>query len=489
VETRYVRWSSNDPADRFSVENPANGETIAVIQGAGAKEVDAAVTAADVAFRTDWRNRLPAERGVLMMEISRQIRDNLEEIATLESKENGKPLPQARADVEACIATFAYFGGVIGKIPGDFYDNGLLLGATVREPYGVVGAIIPFNWPPIHTAGKIAPAIAMGNTVVVKPPEQTPLCILRIIEIIQDVLPPDVVHVVPGYGPAAGSALASHKLVRKLSFTGSTSTGAAVVIASAPNTTPTLLELGGKNAMMVFEDADLDMAARWLVEAGYYNQGEACTAGSRILVHRSLHDALVARMAPGIEKLKVGDGMEEGVHVGGLVTRAHQQKVLDYIRIGLEEGATVAAQAKLPPGPAGERGFFVAPTLLTNVHRHMRIAREEIFGPVICVIPFDSEEEAISIANDTDYGLTCSIFTENHPRAMRVARGIDVGMCYVNHYLRRSLGMPFGGAKGSGYGREHTLETLKEYSRVKLITMPSGRGDIPHWAAIADVGL
>ncbi len=489
METRVVRWSSCADADRFSVTDPSTGKVIAVVQGGGATEIDLAVRAADKAFHADWRWRPARERGTMLTRISHRLRDHAEEIAAIETRENGKPLPQARLDVEACIGSFGYFGALAGKMPGDFFDGGLIYGASLIEPYGVVGAILPFNWPPIHTAGKAAPALAAGNTIVIKPPEQTPLTVMRIVEIMLEELPQDVVHLVPGPGAAAGSALAAHPLVRKLSFTGATATGAAVVRAAAANTTPVLLELGGKNGLIVLADADLDATVRAIIDAGYYNQGEACTAISRVLVHRSRHDDLVDRLAPAVARLRVGAGTHPGVHVGPLISATHRDKVLDDIRRAVDEGATVAAVASTPDDPALAEGFFVAPVLLTNIHRKMAIAREEVFGPVVCVLTFDDVDEAISIANDTEYGLTAAVFTRDQPTAWRIARSLDVGIVFINNYFRAVGGMPFGGTKGSGYGREHTIETLKEYGRVKLVSMPTGLGDIPVWSGVNDVGL
>ncbi|ATE66303.1 aldehyde dehydrogenase family protein [Rhizorhabdus dicambivorans] len=488
-ELTTTRWSSNSRDDQFDVHNSATGARIATVQGGGAAEVDAAVIAADKAFRTDWRWRPAVERGMMLLEIARKVREDIDAIAELETLENGKPLDQARMDVEACIAIFSFFGSLAGKIPGNLYDSGLILSSSIIEPYGVVGAIIPFNWPPVHTAGKIAPALAAGNTIVIKPPEQTPLCVMRIVDIIQSVLPPDVVHIVPGVGKSAGAALAGHKLVRKISFTGATATGAAIVRTSAENTTPTLLELGGKNAVFVMADADLDEAAKAIVEGGFFNQGEACTALSRVLVHASVKDRLVAKLAPAISSLNVGSGMVSGTHVGPLVTKSQQEKVLEYIQIGVREGAKIAAQAKLPTDDDLQGGYFVPPTMLVDVAPSMRVAKEEIFGPVVCVIAFETEDEAISIANDTDYGLTCAIFTRDHPTALRISRHMDVGMVFINNYYRRTFGVPFGGTKGSGYGREHAIETLKDYGRIKVISTPSGLGSFPYWSAVQDTGL
>ena len=483
------RWSSTAAADVFVVTDPSTGQPIARLQGGGTAEIDGAVRAARQAFDHDWRWRPARERGAMLIEIARRLRMHIDEIAAIETQENGKPLPQARLDVEACIATFDYFGSLAGKLPGDFFDGGVIYGASLIEPFGVVGAILPYNWPPIHTSGKAAPALAAGNTIVIKPPEQTPLTVLRIVEIMQEVLPADVVQIVPGAGPAAGAALAAHPLIGKLSFTGSTPTGAAVVRASAANTTPTLLELGGKNAAIVLADADLDGALRCIIDAAFYNQGEACTAVSRVIVDESRHDELVKRLAAAVVLLKVGAGTTPGIHVGPLISAEHRDKVLAYIDGAVAAGAVIAAQASLPEDPVLAGGFYVSPTLLTGVRPDMAVAREEVFGPVLCVLRCSSADEAVAIANHSAYGLTAAIFTRDQAVAWRLARHLDVGIVFINNYFRSAGGMPFGGAKASGYGREHSLETLKEYGRVKLVSMPSGLRDVPMWSGVADVGL
>jgi acyl-CoA reductase-like NAD-dependent aldehyde dehydrogenase len=263
-----------------------------------------------------------------------------------------------------------------------------------------------------------------------------------------------------------------------VTFTGSPGVGTAVIRSAAANLTPTLMELGGKNPFVVFEDADLDSAARWALDGVFYNQGEACTAGSRLIVQRSVYDAFVERLAPRVSRLVVGDGTKPGVHVGPLVTRAQMDRVLGYLKIGADEGALVAAQAALPTDPELADGFFAAPTLLTGVRPDMRVAKEEIFGPVGVVIPFEDEQDAVRIANGTDFGLVGAVFSGDQPRAIRVGRRIEAGLMYINHYNRVSIGTPFGGTKQSGFGREHTLETLREFTYAKTLRIPSGEGEI-----------
>ena len=339
------------------------------------------------AAHPDWKQRPARERGRYLRKVADVIRAHADEIAALESLEMGKPITQARHfDVEAAISIFDYFGSMVEVLPSQARDYGPVFDMTTLEPFGVIGGIVPFNWPPIHTAGKTAPALAVGNAIVLKPPEQTPSVVLRMVELIASVLPDDVVHVVPGAG-AVGAALAGHPLVGKVSFTGSPATGSAVLRTAADNLTPTLMELGGKNPLLVFDDADVHEALLAAVDGGFFNQGEACTAASRILVQDSIFDEFARRLAHAVGRLRVGDGADPATDVGPLVTAAQQKRVLDYLDIGVAEGARIAAQAPLPDDPRLANGFYVPPTLLTDVTPDMRVATEEIFGPVVALTP------------------------------------------------------------------------------------------------------
>jgi acyl-CoA reductase-like NAD-dependent aldehyde dehydrogenase len=485
--TNY-RWSSSDEKDRFPVEDPATGAVITVVQGGGPAEVNAAVEAAHHAFEKDWRWRTPAERARFLVECAEVLESHADELAELVSRENGKPIIDARSfDIATLIGEFRFYAGLVDRLPDELYDEGNLYAKIVREPLGVTGGIIPFNWPPIHTGGKITPAIAMGNTVVLKPSEQAPLTTMRIIELLNTVLPPDVLHAVPGWGPPNGQALAANPLVRMVSLTGSAKAGAAVGQTAAANITPVLLELGGKNPYIVFDDADIDRVVRDALEGGYFNKGEACTAASRVLIQRGIHGTFIERLGAGVRALKTGSGADPATHVGPCVTKAQQEKVLDYIRIGVEEGASIVAQGALPEDPELANGFYVAPTLFDGVTRSMRIAQEEIFGPVVSVITFDTEDEAVAIANESEYGLLSAVYTSDSERLFRVARRIDAGMVLANNYFRGVLGIPFGGIKHSGHGREHAIETLREFSYAKMVRYPSGTGSIPSWRAVRTI--
>jgi acyl-CoA reductase-like NAD-dependent aldehyde dehydrogenase len=480
-------WTGR-PEHAFAVHDPATGREIATVKGGGAAEVDAAVRRARSAFDTTWRHVGARERGALLTECSRVVEAHADELAELESLEMGKPRHISRDfDVRFCHTSLAFFGGLADKLPGAAIDLGPVIAHTIHEPYGVVGGIIPFNWPPIHTAGKSAPALAAGNCVLLKPPEQDPLTIMRIVELMQTVLPPDVLQVIPGAGPEAGAVLAGHPLVEHLSFTGSTATGRAVLKLASDAMTPAVLELGGKNPFVVFDDADLDAAVRGAVEGAFFNGGEACTAASRLLIHERVHDAFVERAARAVRRLRVGPGLAEGTHIGPMVTAAHRDKVQSCIDAAVAEGATVAATAPVPEDAALAGGYWVAPTLFTEVTPDMAVAREEVFGPVTAVLRFADEDQAVALANDTPYGLLAAVYTADHPRARRVARRIDAGVVMLNNFNRALLGTPFGGFKDSGYGREHSVESMLEFTRTKNVREPSGIGTIPEWPVLNDL--
>ena len=485
-----TRWSSASADDQFVVENPATGEPVAVVQGAGPKQVDQAVRTAHAAH-LDWKERPARQRGRYLRKAAEVIRAHADEIATLESLEMGKPITQARQfDVEAAISIFDYFASLVEVLPSQARDYGPIFDVTTLEPFGVIAGIVPFNWPPIHTAGKTAPALAVGNAIVLKPPEQTPSVVLRMVELIQSVLPEDLredlVQVVPGAG-AVGAALAGHPLVGKVSFTGSPQTGSAVLRTAADNLTPTLMELGGKNPLLVFDDADLHEALLAAIDGGFFNQGEACTAASRILVQDTIFAEFESRLATAVSRLRVGDGADPATDVGPLVTAAQQKRVLDYLDIGVAEGARIAAQAPLPSDPRLANGFYAPPTLLTDVTPVMRVATEEIFGPVVALIPFSDEHEAVRIANDTQFGLVAGVFTQDSDRVMRVSRQIKAGTVFVNNYVRVAIGSGFGGIGYSGFGREHAQETLAEYGYQKTVRLAGRRDELPRWTAAARV--
>lgn len=478
-ELIVTRWSSNDPRHQFVVENPATGSPLATVQGGGAAEMDAAVRAARAAFDNGWRYTSAAERAVLMREAADVIRGHADEIAELETRENGKPFPQSRfMDVAACIASFEFFADRIERFEATSTTLGPIVSTEYLVPSGVVGGILPFNWPPIHFGAKVAPALAVGNCIVLKPGEQAPLAVIRLTELVASVLPVDVIAVVPG-GAETGAALASHPLIGALSVTGSPTTGRRVLRAAAENLTPVLLELGGKNAFIVFDDADLDVAVADAIEAAFLNQGEACTAASRILVQQGIHDRFVTASAAAVTQLRVGDGMEPGIQIGPLVTAAQQRSVLEHLEHARVEGAQIAAQASLPDTERLAGGRFVAPTLFTEVKPEMRVAREEIFGPITAILGFEDLTEAVVIANATDFGLVAGIYSRDPEQIRLTSEGLDVGIVMVNNYYRNFLGTPFGGVKDSGFGREHAASTLAEFGYTKSVRSLSNTADLP----------
>ena len=465
----------------FEVIEPASARAMATVVAASDEIVDQAVRDSRRAYEDVWRGLSPKERGALMRQVAARIRDHAEEIAEICAREVGKPVRDAlRVDVLSCHSSFDYYAGIAESIHGEILDQGPIEARVVYEPYGVVAAILPFNWPPIHFSKKCAPALAAGNTVVIKPGEQAPLTVLRLVEIANEILPPGVINAVSGL--EAGPALAVHPRVERITFTGATATGRKVLESAATNLTFTTVELGGKNALIVLDNADLPDAVRIAIEGMFYNQGQACTSTSRLVVHSSLYEDFAEQFVEATRQLVVGDPLHAVTDIGPLVDERQQRRVEEYIRTGVSGGARLLYQGALPDSPELGAGFFVAPTVFGDVTPEMAIAQEEIFGPVAALMRFDTDDEAVEIVNGTDYGLTAAICTRDEARAARVAARLEVGMVFVNNYTRRNfIGSPFGGVKGSGYGREYAAETVHEFVRAKNVRFPSGRGVIPVW--------
>ncbi|MCL2419065.1 MAG: aldehyde dehydrogenase family protein [Conexibacteraceae bacterium] len=468
-------------AATFEVLEPATAQSLAGVVAATDAVVDLAVLDARRAYEETWGTMAPKERGELMRQVAARIRDHADELAELCAREVGKPKRDAlNVDVRSCHSSFDYYAGLTESMHGEILNQGAIEARVVYEPYGVVAAILPFNWPPIHFSKKCAPALAVGNTVVIKPGEQAPLTVLRLVEIANEVLPPGVINAVSGIG--AGPALASHPKVERISFTGATATGRKVMETAARNLTYVTLELGGKNALLVLDDADVTDAVRIAIEGMFYNQGEACTSTSRILVHSSLYDEFSQAFVAATARLVVGDPLEADTDIGPLVDERQQLKVKEYVRLGVEQGATLLYEGEVPDAAGLAGGFYVAPTVFGDVTPEMTIAQEEIFGPVASLMRFEDDDQAVAIANGTSYGLTAAICTRDESRAGRLAARLEAGMVFVNNYTRRNfIGSPFGGVKGSGYGREYAAETLSEFVRAKNVRYPSGRGVIPTW--------
>lgn len=452
------------------VYNPSTGEIICKIGKSSAADVDAAVKAARSALDGDWGRMTATERGRIMMKISDAIMNRVEELTQIEAMDVGKPVSQARNDAIAMARYFEFYAGAADKVMGHTipYMDGYMV-YTIREPHGVTGHIIPWNYP-MQIAGRcIGGALAMGNTCVLKPAEDAGLTALLFARIAEEAgLPAGVLNVVSGVGAETGAALASHPDVDHISFTGSVGVGREIQKAAAENIVPVTLELGGKSPQIVFDDADINAALPFLVNAGIQNAGQTCSAGSRILVQRGVYEEVIKRMSDEISKLRVGKAVDN-LELGPLVSAKQKDIVDSYINAGTESGLKIAAEGvladKLP-----EKGCYVKPTLFRDVPADHKLAQEEIFGPVQVVIPFDTEEEAVKIANGTEYGLVTGIWTENGARQMRMAKAIKAGQIFINNYgAGGGVELPFGGVGKSGFGREKGFEALYGFSVLKTV--------------------
>ena len=469
------KWVEAASGKTFPTYDPSTGEVLSQIAEGDREDIDRAVKSARAAFETGpWSKMTVSERGRLIWKIADLLEENLEEFAELESLDNGKPLKIARvADVPLAVDLFRYMAGWATKIEGHtipisvpYAPGAKFLAYTVREPVGVVGQIIPWNFPLLMAAWKLGPALAAGCTVVLKPAEQTPLTALRLGEIIQEAgIPDGVVNIVPGYGETAGAALAAHPDVDKVAFTGSTEVGKLIVQAAAGNLKKVSLELGGKSPNVVFSDVDLDQAIAGSASAIFFNHGQCCCAGSRLFVEDKIFDKVVDGVSEEAKKIHLGPGFDASSDMGPLVSEEQLNRVCNYLESGLNEGA----QATVGGERYGNKGYFVKPTVLVNTNPKMKVVQEEIFGPVVTAIPFRDPNELVAQANDTTYGLAAGVWTRDIQKAHRVAAQLRAGTVWINCYNIFDAALPFGGYKQSGWGREMGHDGLEHYTEVKAI--------------------
>jgi len=467
------KWVDAESGKTFETPNPATGATLAEVAEADKADIDKAVIAARRAFEGKWSKMSARDRGRLLYKLSQLIEANAPELAALETADNGKPIRESQyVDIPQVVENFEYFAGYATKIEGETIPvPGQMFNYTLREPLGVCGQIIPWNFPLLMAAWKLAPALAAGNTIVLKPAEQTPVNAMELGKLIQEAGFPDgVVNIVPGYGETAGAALASHPGIDKIAFTGSTEVGKIVAREAAQNLTKVSLELGGKAPNIVFADADIEQAVNGAMMGIFFNQGQVCCAGSRLFLHEEVKDEFLDNFKNRAAKVKVGDPMNAATQMGPQVSEEQLNRIKGYVDIARGEGATVLTGGESPQleGDFGN-GYFFQPTIFSEVKNQMRVAQEEIFGPVVSVITFKDEEDLLKQANDTLYGLSAGIWTRDITRAHRFARDIKAGTVWINTFNMFNAASPFGGYKHSGYGREMGKHALEMYTHVKSV--------------------
>ncbi|RDZ13798.1 aldehyde dehydrogenase [Priestia megaterium] len=454
--------------------NPATGEVIGYAAEGSAEDMKTAITAAREAFDSGiWSETSASERAAILFKIADKLEEAKEELAALETMDNGKPYREAEADVEDAAACFRYYAGLITKPDGQTYSVPAPMQAMViKEPIGVCGLIVPWNYPLLMSVWKIAPALAAGNTIVFKPSEVTPVTPTKLFEILESVaLPKGVANLVMGAGDTVGNTLIQDKRVDKISFTGGTVTGKHIMRQAAENVTKISLELGGKSPNIIFADADFETAVDYALFGIFAGSGQICAAGSRILVEESIAERFIESFAERAQKIKVGNGMDQEIEMGPLVSEEHMKKVLKYIEIGKQEGARLVCGGNRITSSGLEKGFFVEPTVFSNVTSNMKIVQDEIFGPVVVIQTFKDEKEAIKLANDTEYGLAGSVFTNDGAKALRVIKKLRAGITWVNTYHFTFNEAPWGGYKQSGIGRGLGTFGLEEFQEVKQINI------------------
>jgi aldehyde dehydrogenase (NAD+) len=464
-------WREAQSGKRFRTINPATGDTLLEVAEGDAPDIDLAVQAARRAFEGPWGKMSASERGRALWKLGDLIGAKAAELSQLETLDTGKPIwESSKIDVPLTVDVFYYFAGAATKLEGDTIPvSGPYLNYTLREPLGVVGLIVPWNFPLLLAARKVAPALAAGNTVILKPAEETPLTALRLGELALEAgIPPGVLNVVPGFGPTAGASLVAHAGVNGVAFTGETTTGKLIMQNAARSLKKISLELGGKSPNIIFADADQDAAARGTVFGIFYNKGEVCTAGSRLFVERPIHDSMLEKVIDRAQKYPQGDPLDPKTRVGAQTSEAQIEKIAKYVEIGKKEGAKLVMGGE-PARVGNGRGWFWKPTIFDQVTNQMTIAREEIFGPVLSVISFDDFDRALEEANDSFYGLSAAVWTRDIKKAHRAARMLQAGTVWINTYNMYDAASPYGGYKGSGFGRESGMASLDFYTQTKSV--------------------
>ena len=476
--TYFVDGKLKNASDEFAATDPATMQVIGQIARCTQAEADEAIQNAHTAQK-EWSALSPRERGRMVQKCAESLDNHKQEIAYLMALETGKAL-RTECIVETNVYTdiYNFYAGLGSEIKGQTIPfNPKMLTMTVREPLGVVGAIIPWNVPLMLMALKVAPALVAGNTVVVKPSEEASLCVLRVAEIMSKVLPKGVLNILPGKGTEAGTALVNHPLIKKISFTGSVATGKLISKQAGERLVPATLELGGKSPMIIMEDADIDAAIDGAINGmRFTRQSQSCSASSRLFVHESHHDAVVDGMKERIDKMVMGDPLNEETDMGAIISKAQYDKVMNYIEMGKQEpGVTIHSCSALPNDPKFKDGLFVKPILITNISNQSRLAQEEIFGPVQCIIKWKNIDDAIQMANDTDFGLTASVWTKDIKNGLNSVRALEAGLVQINQNLVVQAGIPYGGFKDSGLGKEASLESMLEhYTKSKTIMVNLG---------------